>query len=157
MTWAGWFIVTQARSKHQVFFSSQKMAQQNPKDAVGSNPKQVQAFLTSPIQNIFYGFPFPAAAILRERFGTGNHHRNRNERSGNSIPISISTDVGHVRCFCWLFFFAGEGMSTVCIKCRLRPKKKQSRCHIWIKRSKYFSNTLCYPAVSISTFDFQFC
>ena len=133
------------------------MAQQNPKDAVGSNPKQVQAFLTSPIQNMFNGFPFPAAAILRERFGPGgNHHRNRNDRSGNSIPVSISTDIGHVRCFCWLFFFGGC-MSTVCIKCRLRPKKNHPDAHIWIKRSKYFSNTLCYPAVSISTFYFQFC
>ena len=110
------------------FFSSQKMAQQNPKDAVGSNPKQVQAFLTSPIQNMFYGFPFPAAAILREPFGTGgNHHRNRNERSGNSIPVSISTDVGHVRCFCWPFF-GGGGHEYSMYQMPLTAQKKPSRC-----------------------------
>ena len=123
MTWAGWFIVTQARSKHQVFSPPKKMAQQNPKDAVGSNPKQVQAFLTSPIQNIFYGFPFPAAAILRERFGTGNHHRNRNERSGNSIPVSISTDVGHVRCFCLPFFLGGGAWVQYVSNAAYGPKK----------------------------------
>ena len=166
------------------FFSPTKMAPPkiHPEDVVGSNPKQFQAFLTS-LGGGFKYFLFPALPGEGLKPPTRSPIQNKFKwisissccdlkrairsiaMNGAEIPSRFqSAHLSQVSFCCWLFiyvyicvFFFGGCMSTVCIKCRLRPKKNHPDAHIWIKRSKYFSNTLCYPAVSISTFYFQFC